>query len=146
MSTEPLDLDKLYSEADDSKKWNMPEKTVIGHVHLHVSNLQQSKEFYTEILGLHHTCIYPGANFFAANSYHHHVATNTWLGTNIQKADQGDIGLDYFALKIESAENYGLLLNHLENVDFKYEDGVGEFEDQSIFIYDPDRIKIQIIR
>ncbi len=43
----------------------------------------RSKRFYHDILGLHHTASYPGALFFAANSYHHHIATNTWIGTNI---------------------------------------------------------------
>ena len=66
MSTERLDLDQLYQEADNFGSWRMPENTVIGHVHLHVTNLSESKKFYSEILGLHHTCTFPGAYFFAA--------------------------------------------------------------------------------
>ena len=61
-----LDLDQLYQEADNFGSWRMPENTVIGHVHLHVSNLSESKKFYSEILGLHHTCTFPRAYFFAA--------------------------------------------------------------------------------
>ena len=64
MSTERMDLDQLYQEADNFGSWRMPENTVIGHVHLHVSNLPESKKFYSEILGLHHTCTFPGAYFF----------------------------------------------------------------------------------
>ena len=63
MSTERLDLDQLYREADNFGQWRMPENTVIGHVHLHVSNLSESKKFYSEILGLHHTCTFPGCLF-----------------------------------------------------------------------------------
>ena len=145
MSTEHLDLDQLYNEANSIGQWSMPDKTTIGHVHLHVSNLQASKKFYSEILGLHHTCIYPGANFFAANSYHHHVATNTWLGTNIQKADSLEPGLDHFALRIESKENYELLLEQLKIMNMaKIQDKGDHISKTSIFIYDPDRIKIQI--
>ena len=146
MSTERLDLDKLYTEADNIDQWSMPADTVIGHVHLHVSNLQKSKKFYSEILGLHHTCIYPGVNFFAANSYHHHVATNIWLGTNIQKAGATEPGLDHFALKIESKENYNRLLEQLEgrNIEVIQYGNNDKTKQHSIFIYDPDRIKIQI--
>ena len=50
-----------------------PTKTSIGHVHLHVSNLTKAKKFYQEILQINHTATYPGAYFFAANKYHHHV-------------------------------------------------------------------------
>ena len=39
MSTERLDLDPLFQEADNFGPWRMPENTVIGHVHLHVSYL-----------------------------------------------------------------------------------------------------------
>jgi catechol 2,3-dioxygenase len=67
MSTERLNLDQLYQEADNFGAWIMPENTVIGHIHLHVSNLSESKKFYSEILGLHHTCTFPGAYFFAAD-------------------------------------------------------------------------------
>jgi catechol 2,3-dioxygenase len=145
MSTEHLDLDQLYSEADSRGQWSMPDKTVIGHVHLHVSNLLASKRFYSEILGLHHTCIFPGANFFAANSYHHHVATNTWLGTNIQKADSREPGLDHFALRIESKENYERLLEQLKNMNIEGIQNDGDkVNKSSIFIYDLDRIKIHI--
>lgn len=143
MSTQPLDLDKLYSEADNNEIWSMPTKTIVGHVHLHVSNLQRSKEFYKETLGLHHTCIYPGANFFAADSYHHHVATNTWLGPDIEKAESREPGLDYFALKIESRESYKRLLEHLKNLNVEWLENKTE-DERSVFIYDPDRIKILI--
>ena len=143
--TEHLDLDQLYSEADSRGQWSMPDKTVIGHVHLHVSNLLASKRFYSEILGLHHTCIFPGANFFAANSYHHHVATNTWLGTSIQKADSREPGLDHFALRIESKENYERLLEQLKNMNIEGIQNDGDkVNKSSIFIYDLDRIKLHI--
>jgi catechol 2,3-dioxygenase len=50
MSKERLILDQVYQEADNFGPWIMPENTVIGHVHLHVSNLSESKKFYSEIL------------------------------------------------------------------------------------------------
>jgi catechol 2,3-dioxygenase len=54
------------------------------------------------MLGLHHTASYPKAYFFAANNYHHHVATNIWIGTNILPANNSNNkpGLDHYAVKL----------------------------------------------
>jgi catechol 2,3-dioxygenase len=144
MSTEPLDLDQLYQEADTIGSWRMPENTVIGHVHLHVSNVSESKKFYSEILGLHHTCTIPGAYFFAADLYHHHVATNNWLGTDIDQANSEELGLDHFTLKLP-AKDFDKLLRQLQS---KNMDIISDINDNrnsnSVFIHDPDQIKIQI--
>lgn len=145
MRTHHLNLEKLLSEAEDGKNWRMPPKTVIGHVHLHVSNLINTKKFYSEILGLHHTCSYPGANFFAAGSYHHHIATNTWLGNDIAKANSKDPGLHYFSLDLKSKENFDDLLHHLHRLKVKaLIDDRNKINKDSFFILDPDNIKIQI--
>ena len=145
MSTERLDLDQLYQEADNFGSWRMPENTVIGHVHLHVSNLSESKKFYSEILGLHHTCTFPGAYFFAADLYHHHVATNTWLGTDIQEANSEELGLDYFTLKLPAKQDFGKLLRQLRSKNIEIiSDTNGNGNNNTVFIHGPDQIKIRI--
>jgi catechol 2,3-dioxygenase len=85
MITDPLDVkDLLIPDEKEREIWNiLPSNTSIGHVHLHVSNLVRTKRFYQDTLGLYHTASYLGAYFYAADNYHHHVATNTWIGTNI---------------------------------------------------------------
>ena len=51
----------------------------LGHMHLQVSDLAASREFYTSDLGLEiRQDTYPEALFMAADGYHHHVAINTW--------------------------------------------------------------------
>jgi catechol 2,3-dioxygenase len=42
------------------------------------------------MLGLHHTASYSGAYFLTANNYHHHVATNIWMDTNILPANNSN--------------------------------------------------------
>jgi catechol 2,3-dioxygenase len=145
MKTDHLNLEKLLSEAVDQNDWHMPYKTIIGHVHLHVSNLVNSKKFYSEILGLHHTCSYPGANFFAADSYHHHIALNTWLGNDIVKADSRSLGLDHFSLNLKCKENFEELLYQLRQTKVKVEtDDSNKISKESFFIFDPDNVKILI--
>jgi len=145
MKTDHLDLEQLLREAEDHLDWHMPADTVIGHIHLHVSDLIKSSNFYSKVLGLHHTCSYPGANFFAADSYHHHIATNTWLGNDIAKADSTQHGLDHFSLNLKSKENFEELLHQMKRMKIEVlaDDG-NKINKKSFFILDPDKIKIQI--
>lgn len=113
MKTDHLNLKQLLIDAEDHLEWHMPADTVIGHVHLHVSDLIKSSNFYSMVLGLHHTCSYPGANFFAADSYHHHIAINTWLGNDIGNAYPKQPCLDHFSLNLKSKEKYEELLNQM---------------------------------
>lgn len=78
MTTLPLDVRGLL--ADASAKIEHPLAGACwGHLHLSVTDLARSQDFYTRELGL--TCTqddYPGARFLAAGGYHHHVAINVW--------------------------------------------------------------------
>jgi catechol 2,3-dioxygenase len=57
----------------------MPSGTTIGHVHFHVATLPNAEAFYHAALGFDKVVwSYPGALFFSAGGYHHHVGTNTW--------------------------------------------------------------------
>lgn len=145
MKTERLNLKQLLKEAEDQLGWHMPANTVIGHIHLHVSDLIKSSNFYSKVLGLHQTGSYPGANFFAADSYHHHIAINTWLGNDIDRADSKLHGLDYFSLNLKSKENFEALLHQLARMKVKVlADDSNKIGKESFFIFDTDNIKIQI--
>ena len=79
MATIPLNLDDLVAAGADKPWAGMPNGTVIGHVHLHVGDLDAAARFYHEALGLDKVVWgYPGALFLSAGGYHHHLGTNTW--------------------------------------------------------------------
>lgn len=64
-----------------------------GHLHLRVTQLARSEEFYRTHLGV--TLMqgsYPGARFLAADGYHHHLAINTW-GEPRRPQPPGALGL-----------------------------------------------------
>ena len=152
MVTEPLDVQGLLKESiDENNEWNeLPPKTSIGHVHLYVSNLANAKKFYQEIFGLNHTATFPGAYFFAANRYHHHVATNTWLGENIPSAiDNSGLGLDHYAINLDNQNDLFFLKNRF--LEFKIvidEEQLIENDNKylsSFYAYDYDGIKIQFL-
>ena len=77
MATEALDLNDLAATAD--RPWSgAPEGMVVGHVHLQVGDLAGAEAFYGDTLGFALTTRYPGALFFGAGGYHHHIGANVW--------------------------------------------------------------------
>lgn len=83
MTTEGLDSTDLIADARRAGvAWRgMPAGTVMGHIHLHVGNLDEAARFYHEGLGFDKTVWdYPGALFLSAGGYHHHMGLNTWAG------------------------------------------------------------------
>lgn len=79
MTTRPLNVRALLAESGEAAWSGMPEGTVIGHIHLHVGDLEQAEAFYHSALGFDKVVWeYPGALFMSAGGYHHHLGTNTW--------------------------------------------------------------------
>jgi catechol 2,3-dioxygenase len=151
MITESLNVKDLFIQ-NPHKIWTgLPSATTMGHVHLHISNLNNSRKFYQDVIGLYHTASYPGAYFFAADHYHHHVATNTWLGTNIAPAIENSDrpGLDHYAVRISNnIKEINDLKPHFINLRTSFnETMIGpdvQYKD-SFYVYDPDKIKIQFL-
>lgn len=103
MATEPLDIENLLSEADDTPYEHINPATDIGHIHLHVSDLAQAERFYVDVLGF--TVMqrnYPGALFVAAGGYHHHIGLNVWAGKTPPPPNA--VGLDAFSVVVPDAE------------------------------------------
>jgi catechol 2,3-dioxygenase len=81
MATDPVDVEGVIAAAGEDAWTGMPAGTVMGHVHLHVGDLDAARAFYSEALGFDRTVwSYPGALFLGAGGYHHHLGTNTWAG------------------------------------------------------------------
>ncbi|MEO7966906.1 MAG: VOC family protein, partial [Gemmatimonadaceae bacterium] len=67
MATDPVDTADLVDAARNTPWRGMPSGTVMGHVHLHVGNIADAAEFFSEALGLDRVVwSYPGALFLAA--------------------------------------------------------------------------------
>ncbi len=87
MATDPVDVAGLLEAAGPAPWAGMPAGTTIGHVHLHVGDLAAASAFFSEALGFDRTVWeYPGALFFGADGYHHHLGTNIWAGTRAEPA------------------------------------------------------------
>ena len=79
MDSRPLDAHDVMRAAGDAAWTGMPAGTTVGHVHLHVGDLDVADAFYHQALGLDRVVwSYPGALFLSAGGYHHHLGVNTW--------------------------------------------------------------------
>jgi len=88
-------------------KYIIPTKARIGHVHLKVSNLKRSLEFYCDLLGFELTTMYGNdAAFVSAGGYHHHIGLNTWFSKNAPPAPKHSVGLFTSMTRMAMELNY----------------------------------------
>jgi catechol 2,3-dioxygenase len=96
MATDPLDTAGVLAAGQDAPWSGMPAGTVMGHVHLHVGDIDLASRFYHETIGLDRmVSSYPGALFLAAGGYHHHLGVNTWAGRAAAASDDEARLLDW---------------------------------------------------
>ncbi|MFQ5945204.1 MAG: VOC family protein [Anaerolineae bacterium] len=95
----PVDLEGLFAELDarDGTWPGLDRGTTIGHVHLHVADLEQAEGFYHGALGFDIMARYGSqATFVSAGGYHHHIGVNTWAGVGVRPPPPDAVGLRYF--------------------------------------------------
>ncbi len=61
----------------------MPNGTTMGHIHLHVGDIDASRDFFLDVLGLGFKFPMGQAIFMASGDYHHHLGANLWKGRNL---------------------------------------------------------------
>lgn len=75
----------------------------IGHVHLKVSDLERSIQFYESVLGLElQQRMGNTAAFLSYDGYHHHVGLNVWESRNGSPPARGTTGLFHLAILFET--------------------------------------------
>jgi catechol 2,3-dioxygenase len=115
MTSMPLDANDLLSASvADEHFAGLPEGTVMGHVHLKVSNLSETETFYADLVGMERTATIPGAAvFLSAGGYHHHVAGNIWESAGNGPPPEGAAALRHATLVLPSSAERDSLLERL---------------------------------
>jgi catechol 2,3-dioxygenase len=137
MVTTPLDLENLLgSISANSTKVDPPAQAELGHIHLHVADLAAAERFYSEFLGLAVTQrSYPGALFFAADGYHHHIAANIWAGKAASPANS--VGLVSYRLQVPVGEILYCLRHRAPLLGYETRMGLHEEDNPILQIRDP---------
>lgn len=106
MTTDPLDVQGVANEAGADAPWQgLEAATVIGHVHLHVSHLEDGEAVFCGDVGFEPSVRgYPGALFAAAGGYHHHLGMNTWMGAGAPPPPENAVGMRSFTIAAAQLE------------------------------------------
>lgn len=121
MAVDPLDFDTLLKYATPAQPWDrMPKDSVMGHVHLHVSELIKTEEFYVKGLGMEVVNRFGDqALFLSYGKYHHHLGVNTWNGVGIPAPAENSVGLESFTLLFDNDEVRKQAVMNLEKIGAK---------------------------
>jgi catechol 2,3-dioxygenase len=115
MGTDPVDVAGLVAAAGPMPWVGMPSGTVMGHLHLHVGDLARAAAFYSDALGFDRMVwSYPGALFFGAGGYHHHLGTNIWAGPEASASLPNEARLLEWSMVLPSAADLEAVAASLE--------------------------------
>jgi len=107
LTTLPLDVENLLGVLDDpaSEPFDgLAEGTVMGHVHLCVSNVEATNDFYRDRVGFGQMAqLGDQATFLSAGGYHHHFAGNTWQSAGAPYAPDGHARLTQMTIVLPDA-------------------------------------------
>ena len=124
MAVDPLDAQGVVQAAVDSGEvWSgMPADTVMGHIHLHVSDISETQKFYVDGLGFEILTSMGGqALFLGDQKYHHHIGVNVWNGIGIPALPEKTAGLHYYTLIFEDEAKRAKVAERLQQLGAKVE-------------------------
>jgi len=115
MATVQLDGQSVLAESDAPWK-GMPAGTIMGHIHLHVGDVDKAQRFYNEGLGFKTVAYYPQAAFMSTGGYHHHIAVNTWQGVGAPAPAKLTAGLSWYTLVFPNESTRENAVAQLESI------------------------------
>ena len=137
---DPIDLDELFTHLrdDDSLDEPMPAGTRMGHVHLHVPDVDEALRFYHDLVGFDVMGHVPGVGFVSAGGYHHHLGLNEWAGRGVPPAPAGAAGLRRFTVELPTRRDLEDVVGRLEHGDLTVVE-----EDGGFTAVDPSQNKVR---
>jgi catechol 2,3-dioxygenase len=100
----PLDVDSLLATvAGEEPASQAGEGMRMGHVHLHVGDVDEGLAFYRDVLGFELQANLGTAAFVSAGGYHHHVGFNVWNGLAAGPPPPHTVGLRHWTVQLPAA-------------------------------------------
>lgn len=113
--------------------------TIVGHIHLTVSDLDRSLAFYRDLLGFEISARYgDSAAFLSAGGYHHHIGLNTWSGKGAKSAPRGYAGMYHVAFLYPSRKELAKVVQKLIDTNYPLEGSADHGVSEAIYLRDPD--------
>ncbi|HWG85571.1 MAG TPA: hypothetical protein VNT60_08840, partial [Deinococcales bacterium] len=105
---DPLDVDRVLANLPDRDfERPVPEGTKVGHVHLHVSDIEAALGFYRDGLGFLENMVsarFGAADLHAGGRFPHRLAVNVWQGQGAPQPPAGTAGLRHVTIRFETSE------------------------------------------
>ncbi len=141
MVTDPLDYNSIILGTGEEKWDGIPKETIIGHIHLHVGDLDKAKRFYCDGLGFDLVMkMASSALFISSGGYHHHIGLNIWNGKNAPALPDNAVGMKYYTLVFPDIDTRENIINNLKDLGYEVIE-----ENKGIFTKDPSNNLIKLI-
>ena len=128
MYTIALDMEDLMRQANgEEPRTHANAGLVMGHVHLHVGDLERALAFYRNVLGFEQMAGMRGAAFLSAGGYHHHLGLNVWLGRDVEPRPPGTAGLREWTVVLDSARDVDAVRARANDAGLQTDDHDGGF-------------------
>ncbi len=125
--------------------YTVPAQTQIGHIHLKVSDLERSLDFYCELLGFEVTTTYGDqAAFLSAGEYHHHIGLNTWQSQGAPPAPKRSAGLFHTAILYPTRKDLAEIVRRLLDADYPISEASDHGVSEAIYLDDPDQNGVEL--
>jgi catechol 2,3-dioxygenase len=125
---QPLDLNALLDTVrGGSPPARVGEGLRIGHVHLHVGDVDEGLAFYRDLLGFEERANLGSAAFVSAGGYHHHLAFNTWKGEGVGPPPPHTVGLLHWTVQLPTESDVAEVRARLESAGAPAEASEGGF-------------------
>ena len=119
--------------------YTIPAHTRIGHVHLKVSDIQQSLDFYCGLLGFELITMYGNdAAFISAGGYHHHIGLNTWYSKGQSPAPPQIVGLFHTAILYPTRKDLAAIFDRLQKANYPLTGASDHGVSEALYLDDPD--------
>lgn len=125
----------------------VPSEARIGHVHLKVSDIQQSLDFYTGLLWFELMTMYgTDAAFVSAGGYHHHIGLNTWQSKWLWPAPSTTTGLYHVAIVYPTRKDLAIIVKRLLDHNYPLSGASDHGVSEAIYLEDPDGNGLELYR
>jgi len=133
---EPLDVRALFSHLKEDDKLDdpIPPQTRVGHVHLHVRDVQEAVDFYHGVIGfdvMGNSSTFQAA-FISAGGYHHHLGLNAWQGEGAPPPPSDAVGLRHFTVDLPTQQALDEVVARVTEAGISFNQ-----TDDGILLYDP---------
>ena len=137
----PLDSDSLLASVrGEEPTERVGEGLRVGHVHLHVGDVDEALAFYRDVLGFEERANLGSAAFVSAGGYHHHLGFNVWRGRGVGPAPEHTVGLRHWTVELPAQQDVAAVRGRVERAGLAAEPFPGGF-----LVRDPWRIAVAFV-